>query len=284
MLTFLVKSLQICVLNLIYSKGGFTMYYIYKIENLINQKKYIGLTNNIQRRRARHFTDLKNGRHDNHFLQKEYNIYGANNFVFSEEFCGNVDEKEISQLEIDFIKKYDSYKNGYNQNEGGNFGPSNGGTQLTQADIFNILSALEFMSRPGQVLANMYGVSRTTISRIKKGINHCQYREEYDSMSIEDRQSIYKIFCDSSNFYEDKINTTIIESKRQLTEEQIHLILLNFEKQIITKTAMAELVGVKSTYTLDCIKNGKTYKDFAFTYTKLNKEQKDYLASLLSNK
>ena len=68
MLTFLIKSLQICVLNLIYSKGGFTMYYIYKIENLINQKKYIGLTNNIQRRRARHFTDLKNGRHDNHFL------------------------------------------------------------------------------------------------------------------------------------------------------------------------------------------------------------------------
>ena len=44
--------------------------------DLINQKKYIGLTNNIQRRRARHFTDLKNGRHDNHFLQKEYNIYG----------------------------------------------------------------------------------------------------------------------------------------------------------------------------------------------------------------
>lgn len=35
------------------------MYYIYKIENLINEKKYIGLTNNIKRRRARHFTDLK---------------------------------------------------------------------------------------------------------------------------------------------------------------------------------------------------------------------------------
>lgn len=35
------------------------MYYIYKIENLLNHKKYIGLTNNIQRRRARHFTDLR---------------------------------------------------------------------------------------------------------------------------------------------------------------------------------------------------------------------------------
>ena len=44
------------------------MYYIYKIENLKNGKKYIGLTNNIQRRRSRHFTDLKCNRHDNSFL------------------------------------------------------------------------------------------------------------------------------------------------------------------------------------------------------------------------
>ena len=34
------------------------MYYIYKIENLQNHKKYIGLTNNLQRRRNRHFTDF----------------------------------------------------------------------------------------------------------------------------------------------------------------------------------------------------------------------------------
>ena len=43
-------------------------YYIYKIENLVNHKKYIGLTNNIQRRRCRHFGDLRRGVHDNHFL------------------------------------------------------------------------------------------------------------------------------------------------------------------------------------------------------------------------
>jgi hypothetical protein len=44
------------------------MYYIYKIENLINHKIYIGLTNNIIRRRNRHFTDLRCNRHDNSFL------------------------------------------------------------------------------------------------------------------------------------------------------------------------------------------------------------------------
>jgi predicted GIY-YIG superfamily endonuclease len=30
-------------------------YYIYKIENLVNHKIYIGLTKNIGRRRCRHF-------------------------------------------------------------------------------------------------------------------------------------------------------------------------------------------------------------------------------------
>lgn len=260
------------------------MYYIYKIENLINQKKYIGLTNNIQRRRGRHFTDLKTGRHDNHFLQKEYNIYGVENFTFTVEFEGDVSCEEVGQLERDFILKYDSYKNGYNQNEGGNFGPSNGGSTLTESDVFNILSALEFMPKPGQVLADMYGVSRTTISRIKRGVNHCQFVEAYKSLSTEDRKDIYKIFCDSSNFYEKKVCSTIIQSKRHLTEDQVHLILLNFEKNILPKTTMAEYVGIKSTYTLDCIRDGKTYKDFALTYTKLNEEQKNSLASLLSNK
>lgn len=56
------------------------MYYIYKIENQINHKIYIGLTNNIARRRARHFTDLRYNKHDNSFLQKEFNIYGEDNF------------------------------------------------------------------------------------------------------------------------------------------------------------------------------------------------------------
>lgn len=38
---------------------------------------------------------------------------------------------------------------------------------------------------------------------------------------------------------------------------------------------MAEKVDIKNAYILDCIKNGKTYKDFAFTYTKLNNDQKN---------
>ena len=139
------------------------------------------------------------------------------------------------------------------------------------------------MSKPGQILADMYDVTRTTISRIKRGENHIQYKREYEQLSIEERKEIYKIFCDSTNFIENKVKTTIIQSKRHLTEQQVHLVLCNFERKIHTVTKMAELVGVDSRYTLDCIKKGLTYKDFALSYSKLTLAQKDELASLLSN-
>lgn len=258
-------------------------YYIYKIENLVNHKVYIGLTNNIKRRRCRHFGDLKRNVHDNHFLQKEYNIYGAENFSFNIEYETDCTDYEIGEKEKEYIKKYDSYRNGYNQNEGGNFRASNGGSQLTQTDIFNILACLEFMSRPGQVLADIYEVSRTTISRIKRGENHNQYKEEYENLPFHEREAFYKIFCESTNFIEKKANSTIITSKRKLNENQVHLILYNFENKIIPKIKMAEKVGVKSTYTLDCIQKGLTYKDYFLSYLKLTQEQKNELASLLSN-
>lgn len=257
------------------------MYYIYKIENLANHKIYIGLTNNVARRRARHFTDLRCKRHNNSFLQKEFNIYGQENFSFTVEFEGDVSPEEISLKEREYIKKYDSYKNGYNQNEGGNFGPSNGGTKLTQSDIFNILAALEFMSRPGQILANMYDVSRTTISRIKKGINHNQYKEEYESLPLEERQNIYKIFCESSNFYETKVHTTIIQSKRKLTQQQVFLLLYNEEKGRPVSFAELERRFQVTSNTLYTILNKQSYKDFILDYSKLTDIQKQELASLL---
>lgn len=73
------------------------MYYIYKIENIKNHLVYIGLTNNPDRRRARHFTDLARGRHDNSFLQKDYLKTGKEFFKFEILWSGDVDYKGISE-------------------------------------------------------------------------------------------------------------------------------------------------------------------------------------------
>lgn len=73
-------------------------------------------------------------------------------------------------------------------------------------------------------------------------------------MPLSYRQTIYRIFCESYNFYKQKNKNSNIEKIRKLIEQQVHLILCNFEFKILTKKKMAKLINVKSTYTLDCIK------------------------------
>lgn len=59
------------------------MYYIYEIRNLTTNKRYIGRTQSPEKRKHRHFNDLKNGRHHCIYLQRSYNKYGVSNFKFT---------------------------------------------------------------------------------------------------------------------------------------------------------------------------------------------------------
>ena len=258
------------------------MYYIYKIQNLDNNKKYIGLTNNIQRRRLRHFGDLARNCHDNSFLQKQYNLYGKNKFSFEVLYEGDVTSEEIGEKEREFIAYYDSYKNGYNQNEGGNFGPSNGGSHLIQTDILNICAALEFSSRPGGVLSRMYDVSLTTISRIKKKVNHCEAIQKYQQMPIELRKALFEEFCAATKFDQQRDKSTALQSQRQLTKQQVFMIYYNNEYNLTSKTALAKNFNLKSRYTLDCVIDGTTYKDYATEYKKLSDADKQRIRQLIS--
>lgn len=55
---------------------------IYKIINLANSKFYIGSSANLCKRKSKHFRDLENNKHYNNYLQRSYNKYGKDNFVF----------------------------------------------------------------------------------------------------------------------------------------------------------------------------------------------------------
>jgi group I intron endonuclease len=55
---------------------------IYKIINLVNNKFYVGSAVNFSRRKARHFSELRTGKHKNRHLQAAWLKYGEKAFVF----------------------------------------------------------------------------------------------------------------------------------------------------------------------------------------------------------
>lgn len=56
---------------------------IYKIINVVNNKFYIGSAVNFSRRKARHFSELRNNKHSNGKLQNAWNKYGEQAFIFA---------------------------------------------------------------------------------------------------------------------------------------------------------------------------------------------------------
>ena len=91
---------------------------IYSILNIINNKRYIGQSQDISLRWTKHKQALNNKKHENKRLQNAWNKYGEGSFVFSIlELCP---VELLNQQEVYWISYYNSMENGYNLCEGGN--------------------------------------------------------------------------------------------------------------------------------------------------------------------
>lgn len=89
---------------------------IYKIENKINKKIYIGQT--VKTFKQRYRNDLAKYTH-NEELRKDILLYGIENFEITKELDIAKTKEELDEKERYYISLYDSFRNGYNETIGG---------------------------------------------------------------------------------------------------------------------------------------------------------------------
>ena len=121
---------------------------IYRIVNKINNKSYIGQSINIEKRIKTHFWTAfrENLPTYNYHIYQAIRKYGKENFEWEIlETLQEDNRSKLDELEQFYIKQYDSFKNGYNMNEGGNTanqnkasGERNGKAKITKKDVINI--------------------------------------------------------------------------------------------------------------------------------------------------
>lgn len=162
-------------------------YIIYKVTNKLNNKIYIGKTcNTLETRKSEHYREArycdKWSIKDNKF-HKALLKYKYDDFVWEIEDDTATSEDELYQKEIDYIEKYDSFKNGYNSTLGGEntpkvYGEYNVQARLSDQDADEIKMLLKETVITQKEIAKMYNVNVTTVERIQAG--KIRYDENID--------------------------------------------------------------------------------------------------------
>ncbi len=97
---------------------------IYKITNKLNGIYYLGSSGDLQKRLRDHKCDLKKNQHSNSKLQRSYNKYGLDNFIYSiaEIVDDSVTESELLAIEqgyLDLMQKEDVFNLSFIAGSGG---------------------------------------------------------------------------------------------------------------------------------------------------------------------
>ncbi len=151
------------------------IHYIYCYTNKINNKQYVGQTNNIERRKKQHLQDSLHC-HQGHEIS--YNLpfhsairkYGIDNFNLEIlEIIETDNWDEVNELETKYIKEKNSLApNGYNLKAQG---AANKGLNMSKLPMEQILSIMSDL-RNGveiKVIAEKNNLSRAYISDINNG-------------------------------------------------------------------------------------------------------------------
>ncbi len=227
---------------------------IYKITNIVNGKVYIGKSQNIEKRFNTHISDLNHNRGHNSHFQNAWNKYAQDNFKFEIiHTLDTYDEKEISNLEIYYISKYDATnpKYGYNFRCGGQ------GGKLSERQKMIIKEQSKFKNA---------SLSEEDVRLIKLMLYCLMDRKEIAKMFNVKLCTIKSIAEVKTYYYVcEELNDKIKGLKQKLIDERNEKILESFDSgkriiDIINETGYSESIVSKCVHKYRKIEN-KYYND-----------------------
>ena len=157
------------------------MHYIYCYTNKINQHKYVGQTNNLQRRINEHKSCAFNEKASsyNDLIHKKIRQYGIENFQIDVlETLYTDDIQEVNEREIYWIKKLSTFRGtglGYNSDLGG-------GNRVSSLLSMEELASLKQEIKEGISFLDLqkkYKVSSSFLSSINHGVYFFDDKEQY---------------------------------------------------------------------------------------------------------
>lgn len=155
--------------------------YIYFIINQITNERYVGQTTNFNRRKTEHFSKLKQGIHPNPKLQNSFNKYGEENFIINKIQFDDITKQELDEQEIYYIKKYNSFNNGFNLTEGGTGGDTR--SKLSFEDFCFAYFGNKKYDGMTNKTAKYLNCDSSTISAIRREEAYDNFREKALNLS-----------------------------------------------------------------------------------------------------
>ena len=166
---------------------------IYKFENKINHKIYIGQANNLLNRYKRHKNNINDLSHQEVFY-RALRKYGWDNFDYEilEEFPPEeYNQDNLNKLEIFYIQKYNSLNpNGYNMTKGGHYSSEELKQPVKQYDLKgNFIKEYESISEAAR--ENNITITSIIACCLGKNTHGCGFQWRYSKDNILKLQDIY---------------------------------------------------------------------------------------------
>lgn len=236
---------------------------IYMVVNLINNKKYIGQSKNIKKRfQSHHLVDYKNKNNCN-YNTKFYQAlrkYGIDSFeVIILKLC---EEKELDDLEIKYIKEFDTFKNGYNSTEGGQYWSPNihsGETELKRQKTREQNKSLMSENHPRAKLTNqqVWDIRQRYIDGKSIKEIYQDFKDLYSNQQTFKRIVLGQTYVTVGNIPNKE---QVRHTNAKLTDVQVKEIRNSYKKGVVSYRELGEKYGLSESSIAAIIKR-ETYKN-----------------------